>query len=306
MPHFTSLLFLILFSLVTSIGIAQKPKATIISPVNKSYYIGNQDIIFKGTGTDATDGQLPASAFRWLVHMNHGKDNAQHWHDGIGLYDDIKEGMFSTPSSDDHVIADSIFFRFFLIVTNSKGISDTSSVDIIPKQTKLILTTEPSGLNINIQGNGLLVTPLIASPTQNMIIPLSAPKNQTLNGKTYTFKEWSDGQKNSSIIITSSGLEMSLKAIYTAVNAVNEKLNMDVFKVYPNPVQEIINIEADPKYLENINIQIFNISGKQINSNVLAKDNSHLSINTGTFTSGLYIIKINTDKGYTLYPFSKQ
>ncbi len=306
MPHFTARFLIIIFCFVTGFCLAQKPKATIISPVNGSNYIGNQEIIFKGSGTDATDGQLPATAFRWLIHMNHGKGKAQHWHDGIGLYDDIMQGTFNTPSSDDHVIADSIYFRFFLIVTNSKGLSDTTFVDIIPKQTKLILNSEPAGLSINIQGSGSLTTPLTAYPTQNMIIPLSAPKSQTLNGKTYTFKEWSDGQKNLNIIITSTGAQMSLNAIYTLINAVNEKLSSDIFKIYPNPVQEIINIEADPKYLQNIKIQILNIDGKEFNCNILFKDDGHLSINTNNYNSGLYIIKINTDKGYSLYPFNKQ
>ena len=308
MKKYKSPFLVVLFCLVTTFAMAQKPKATIVSPVIGDTYKGNQEIIFKGSGFDSKDGNMDASTFRWLIFMNHGKGIAQHWHDGIGLYDGVSEGTFNTPLSDEHVVGDSIFYRFYLIVKNSKGISDTAYVDVVPKQSKLTIKTEPAGLKVNVQGNGLVNTPLVAFPTQNMLVPISALKNQTLNGVSYTFKGWSDGGKNASIAVMISDIETSLTAIYSMVNAVTDKLENTIFKIYPNPVNEVINLEANNEYINNSNIQIYNTSGKNIESNTISytKETGKISIDTQKLSQGLYIIKINTDKGYALYPFSKQ
>ncbi len=299
---------ILLFCLFATFALAQKPKATIISPVNGSFYTGSQKIIFKGSGFDSKDGNMNASSFRWLVFMNHGKGIAQHWHDGIGLYDGISEGTFNTPLSDEHVIGDSIFYRFYLIVKNSKGISDTAYVDVIPKQTKLTIETEPKGLKLNIQGNGILVTPIVAFPTQDMLLSISALESQVFNGITYNFKEWSDGNTSPDIYFTIPEKTISVKAIYTATTAINNKLDNAIFKIYPNPANDVIHVEASIEYISNSNVQIFNISGKIIDSNFNTYNNgsNKISIDTEKFSQGFYILKINTERGYTLYPFSKQ
>ena len=307
MNIYKSPFLVVLFCLVTAFAMAQKPKATIVSPVIGDTYKGNQEIIFKGSGFDSKDGNMDASSFRWLIFMNHGKGIAQHWHDGIGLYDGISQGKFKTPLSDEHVIGDSIFFRFYLIVKNSKGVSDTAYVDVIPKQTKLTIETEPKGLKLNIQGNGTLVTPIIAYPTQDMLLSISALETQVFDGITYNFKEWADGNTSPDIYFTIPNSPKFVKAIYTGVNGVNHKLNNSVFKVYPNPANEVVNIEADIEYIKNTNVQIFNTTGKVIDSNftTITNSTSKIYIETDKFSQGLYILKINTERGYTLYPFSK-
>lgn len=297
--------FLLLSTIAVSV--AQKPKATILSPVNGAFYTGGQEIIFKGSGFDSKDGNLPASAFRWQIVMNHGKNLAQHWHDGIALYDDITEGKFNTPVSDDHVLGDSIYFRFYLYVTNSAGKSDTTYVDIVPKQSKIKISTQPAGINVNIQGYGTLETPLIASPTQNMLLIVTAIKKQVLNGQTYTFSKWSTGETSVTIAVTVPSNDVELIATYTLVNATEERLERSTFNIYPNPATDKIILENKSSPISSLNIQIFDIRGNLLfNQNENTTINKAVPINISQLAQGFYYLKLNTEKGYLYHPFCKE
>lgn len=304
---FKPLLTAFLLLTTIAISVAQKPKATILSPVDGSSYIGGQEVIFKGAGFDSKNGNLPASAFRWQIVMNHGKNNAQHWHDGIALYDGITEGKFNTPISDDHVLGDSIYFRFYLIVTNSAGKSDTTYVDLVPKQSKIKINTQPAGIDVNIQGYGALQTPLIATPTQNMLLVVTAIKKQVLNGQTYTFSKWSTGETSLTIAVTVPSKDIELVANYTMVNATEKRLDPSAFMIYPNPATDKIILINNTSFISSVDIKIFDIQGNLLHSqNDNTTTNKSLPINISKLAQGFYYLRLNTDQGYIYHPFCKE
>ena len=63
-----------------------------------------------------------------------------------------------------------------------------------------------------------------------------------------------------------------------------------VFKIYPNPTQDVLYIEVD--ITENIPIEVYNISGSRIATYLMTKENS--SINITNLTPGLYFIKVGS------------
>jgi len=79
----------------------------------------------------------------------------------------------------------------------------------------------------------------------------------------------------------------------------NKIKNIDVF-IYPNPFSDIIQIE----YSESANIEIINIQG-QIIENLITKD-TKTTIDLTKLSSGVYIIKAQTDKGVTIKKILKQ
>lgn len=75
----------------------------------------------------------------------------------------------------------------------------------------------------------------------------------------------------------------------TGINDV-ESLSTDI-SVFPNPVNGILNIKTNNKV---INVEICDLSGR-----LIMKDNKP-TINISGYSAGIYFIKINTDKKYSV------
>jgi len=76
----------------------------------------------------------------------------------------------------------------------------------------------------------------------------------------------------------------------TSIETVKNDVNS--IKFYPNPVNDILNINISNKF-ENANIQIYNVTGQMIYNKIIT--NSNFEINTTNFSNGLYVAKINVD-----------
>lgn len=77
----------------------------------------------------------------------------------------------------------------------------------------------------------------------------------------------------------------------------------DFFTIYPNPVADILNI-TNKKQLEINSITIYNSLGQQVKTFINA--NNTTSIDVSQLKTGLYFIKINSDKGSTTSKFIKE
>ena len=71
------------------------PTATITAPANGSLYSAGSLITYSGTGTDAQDGTLPASALTWQVDFGHDT----HFHPFIPATSGSTAGSFTIPTS---------------------------------------------------------------------------------------------------------------------------------------------------------------------------------------------------------------
>jgi len=72
-----------------------------------------------------------------------------------------------------------------------------------------------------------------------------------------------------------------------------------VIRVFPNPVNNILNIN---KLQSNSRVSIYDVTGKLVYHNPLAKN----QINVSTLTKGAYTIKIESEKEITVRKFIKQ
>lgn len=164
----------------------QAPTARILTPSDGSLYRGGAVIQFTGTGTDPEDSNLPASAFSWRVTFYH----AQHTHPGPTptVAGDGRSGSFVIPTEGE--TAPDVWFRLFLTVTDSQGSASTVSVDVDPKLVTLNVATNPSGLQVTIDGQPQ-TAPYNRSFVSGTLLNLSATATQTQNGSTYTFTGWS-------------------------------------------------------------------------------------------------------------------
>ncbi len=145
-------------------------------------------IQFTGTGTDPEDSNLPASAFKWQVVFYH----AEHTHPGPTptVASDGRSGSFVVPVEGE--TASDVWFRLFLTVTDSQGSASTVSVDVDPKLVTLNVATNPSGLQVTVDGQPQ-TAPYARSFVSGTALTLGASATQTLNGTSYTFTGWSPG-----------------------------------------------------------------------------------------------------------------
>jgi len=84
--------------------------------------------------------------------------------------------------------------------------------------------------------------------------------------------------------------------------SINE-IDSKEYKVYPNPVKDFINIELTDNYAE-ISIDVFNILGQKIK--VFENLNSTENIDLSDLKTGIYLLRINTNKTSKTIKIKKQ
>ncbi|MDF3066671.1 MAG: hypothetical protein K0R38_2272 [Polyangiaceae bacterium] len=164
----------------------QAPSVSITAPSVGATYTGGSTLTFSGTGTDAEDGTLPASAFTWRIDLHHD----QHIHPALQDVVGIKSGAWAVPSTG-HTET-SVFYRVHLTVRDSSGLTSTTSRDVSPVLRQLTLATVPSGLTVTLDGQPA-TTPLTFPSVVGVQRDIGVVSPQTSAGKTYTFTSWSDG-----------------------------------------------------------------------------------------------------------------
>jgi glucose/arabinose dehydrogenase/regulation of enolase protein 1 (concanavalin A-like superfamily) len=171
------------------------PVAQISTPVTGTMYRGGETISFSGTATDKEDGTLPASAFRWSVVFHHD----DHTHDGPPVATGVRSGSFIIPNSGE--TDDNVWYRIYLTVTDSKGLTHTVHRDILPHKSRLSFATSPAGLQVSLDGRAA-TTPFSVVGVQGIRRSIGVPSPQTLNGVSYECDRWQHGGSAGQTITT--------------------------------------------------------------------------------------------------------
>jgi len=175
----------------------QQPLAKITAPVVNALYTAGKKYTFAGTGTDLEDGKLAASAFTWSIDFHH----ADHVHPFMLETAGIKSGSFIIPNVGE--TATDVFYRIYLKVTDSAGLSHTVSRDINPRVSQIIVLTNANDLQLNLDDQPQTV-PITFASVVGMKRTLGAEATQTVNGITYDFHSWSNKGAATQTITTSA------------------------------------------------------------------------------------------------------
>ncbi|HEX8459527.1 MAG TPA: PQQ-dependent sugar dehydrogenase [Pyrinomonadaceae bacterium] len=162
------------------------PIAQIDTPPEGTFYNAGDQINYSGTATDAQEGALPASAFTWQVDFHHDT----HTHPFMPATTGATSGSFTIPTMGE--TAANVFYRIYLTVTDSGGLSHTVFRDVTPCTSTVTLRTSPAGLQVTLDGQ-----PKTDGYAELNVVgiqrTLGALSPQTLNGVAYNFVSWSDG-----------------------------------------------------------------------------------------------------------------
>ncbi|CCH54246.1 coagulation factor 5/8 type domain protein [Fibrisoma limi BUZ 3] len=167
-----------------------RPVPRILQPASSLTYNVDDMVQFAAEATDAEDGTLPASAFRWELRQFHKDDpTSEHWHPGPAIAPGIKSGSFKASNGGE--LSPNLWIRLLLTVTDSKGRTGTDSVDIYPNKVTLTANATVPGVRLVMAGED--VAPFSRELVVGATIDLKAPLQHSVGDSLYEFAGWSHG-----------------------------------------------------------------------------------------------------------------
>lgn len=167
------------------IQVGTPPTVTIDSPTDSGTYKAGDTIAYSAHAVDGTGQTMPDSAFTTEVVFHH----LTHIHPFLGPLANTRSGSFATPTTGEPSPITS--FEIKVTATDSNGLSTTKSVTIHPLLSTFSLQTNPSGLQVLLDGQPT-TTPASVQGVIGFQRELDTPALQQLNGKIYTFDHWDD------------------------------------------------------------------------------------------------------------------
>ena len=162
------------------------PSGNITSPVQGTTYAAGTTITYVGSGSDAQDGTLGGAAFRWEVVFHHDT----HTHPVVPPTSGSNGGSFVIANRGE--TATNVFYRIHLTVTDAAGASTSTFRDVTPRVANLNLQSDPTGLQVTLDGQPVATPSSIASVV-GVIRTLGVVTPQTQSGSSYAFASWTDG-----------------------------------------------------------------------------------------------------------------
>lgn len=192
----------------------QPPVPTITLPQGGALFSGGETIQFAGVASDAEDGVLDPPAFTWRVdYVTAGVERP-----AVPQMSGTRGGSFTAATQTPFTGTD-VVYRIFLTVTDSAGLSTTTSRDVGPRVGTIAFDTSPAdrGLRLTLDGQ-----PIRGSASAQGVVGvdrvLVAEPTQSVNGVDYVFESWSDDVTDSTRSVTTSANPMVLTARYRPVN----------------------------------------------------------------------------------------
>ena len=171
---------------VLTVTANQAPTATIVQPAAGTLYAGGTVITYSGTGSDPESGSLPASAFTWQVDFHHDT----HTHPFIAPTTGATGGSFTIPTTGE--TAANVWYRIYLTVRDSAGLTHTTQRDVLPRTVQITLATSPVPLQLRLDGQPV-TAPTTFTGVVGIVRTIGATTPQASGGTSYEFVSWSDG-----------------------------------------------------------------------------------------------------------------
>lgn len=255
-----------------------KPVANIITPGENSTYVAGTTISFSGSGTDAEDGSLAANAMSWQINFHHDT----HKHDEPPRMG-ISSGTFEIP--DQGETSANVWYRIILSVTDSKGSIGKDSVDVLPRKSILNFNTDPSGLQITIDGQPK-TTPISIESVEGIKREIGTYRLQSLNNIGYQFSTWLYGGEVIQLLATPTE-DITYTAVFSPILGSEETGDI----AYPNPAKDWL-------YIRNLDISSVTLIDPIGQSWILPGEHTNEStlVNVINLPVGIYILSFYVDK----------
>ncbi len=141
-----------------------------------------------------------------------------------------------------------------------------------------------------------------AQTYQDIYFPFFSSGTSSGNIPTFNFTYTvSESENIKTLIITSS---VNQQAIYSNINLSNDSFDKEVFSFYPNPSEDFIDINLNNAFTNNTTLEIYNEIGILHKTETLTATTARIDIKN--LPSGIYFVKITTEKGTTVKKLIKK
>ncbi|MCP3097850.1 PQQ-dependent sugar dehydrogenase [Myxococcus sp. K15C18031901] len=171
------------------------PVATISTPAVGATYTAATELLFSGSASDQEDGALPPSAMTWSIVFHHDT----HTHPAMPDTSGIASGSWPIPNIGES--SANVWYRVYLTVRDSVGLTHTTSRDVFPVTVPLTVTSVPGGLQVLMDGRPF-PAPHETLGVVGVLRSVGVESPQYANGKFWTFSSWSDGGAQSHAFTT--------------------------------------------------------------------------------------------------------
>jgi glucose/arabinose dehydrogenase len=228
------------------------PSPVIVQPTAGTLFNAGQTITFSGTATDTQDGTMGAASFTWRVDLHH----ETHSHPAMAPAAGVTTGTFTVPNTGE--TSDDIWYRVYLTVTDSGGLSATVYRDIYPNKATLILNTNPSGLSITLDGQ-----PATAPLTVISVVGMTRSIGTTSPQVGNPFVSWSDA---GAIIhnITMPASTTTYTALFGPIPTPTPSSRVEFGNPNPNPAESLISFPLALPGPATVNLKVYTIAGLKV------------------------------------------
>ena len=198
------------------------PQPTINAPASTVHFSVGQVFVLSGAATDPQEGALADNRLSWnvlLQHVPQGQPQNSHTHPYFSGTGNTLT-LSAMPAPEDVDAAPLSYLEIQLTATDAQGLARTVTQTLQPNRVVVSLATQPTGLQISVNGT-TLVGPQTITAWANQSLGLGAPSPQTLGQNSFNFGAWSDGGAASHTVIAptnSTALTATFMLIPTATS----------------------------------------------------------------------------------------
>jgi glucose/arabinose dehydrogenase len=176
------------------IELGTPPQAFIDSPAPSTLFAVGQSVTVTG---HATDDRAPSPTLTWEVVRRHDS----HIHPFLGPVT-APSVNFEYPSPEDLSAAGTSFLEVRLTATDSDGLRRSVTQALNPKKVNVTFTTnQAAALALHVNDVSIAGSQTLTSWVGFVLRP-AAPLTQTVGGRTYTFKSWTDNKPAAHAIVS--------------------------------------------------------------------------------------------------------
>lgn len=162
------------------------PIINVNSPIDGSNYKAGDVINYSASSIDENGNAISDQNMTTTIIWHHD----QHTHPFVGPFQN-GNGNFTIPVSGEE--SPNTWYEIIYSATDSNGLYTKKSIFIYPLKSQVSLITNPQGLQILLDATPQ-TSPYTFIGVQGFQRELNVVTTQTLNGRTYQFTSWSDGQ----------------------------------------------------------------------------------------------------------------
>ncbi len=187
-------------------------------------YAGGDTLTFGALVTDPDQAAVLPQNLTWTIDLHHDS----HTHPAMAPTSGMDAGTFVVETYGE--VDTNVFFRIHLTAMDSSGLSSESFIDVLPQKVTLWITSEPPGVEVNIDG----ITESTDFPLRSvkrMNRTIAVPPFAVVGDSLYQFKNWTDGPDTliRSFLAGNDTVSFNLNAVEEYIACIPAVGNLDWF-----------------------------------------------------------------------------